>query len=302
MLFDTKNITIDGLAGPLLDQKNITLKVLRLDKIHPIVSGNKLFKLHYFLEEALLPPQKNIVTFGGAYSNHLAATAFACKTLHLPCRGIVRGEEPAKLSHTLKRCLEMGMQLEFLSREQYAQISSQQNFEPGSIIIPEGGYHTTGARGASLIMDLVKEKNVSHICTATGTATTLAGLLLKADASHTIISIPVLKGFTDIPERLQFLTGQNRYNNLVIFDEYHFGGYAKKTTGLIQFMNELYHQYELPTDFVYTAKMMYGIFDQLKKGFFPEGSNIVCIHTGGLQGNDSLPINSLIFNSFNNTL
>ena len=302
MLFDTKNITLDELAGPLLDQKKVTLKVLRLDKIHPVVSGNKLFKLHYFLEEALVSPQKTIVTFGGAYSNHLVATAFACKTLHLQCRGIVRGEEPAKLSHTLKACLEMGMQLEYVTRERYAQISTQQNYEPGSIVIPEGGYHITGARGASLIMDLINDNNVSHICTATGTATTLAGLLLKADASQTIISIPVLKGFTDIPERLQFLTGQNRYNNLSIFDDYHFGGYAKNTTGLIQFMNELYHQYELPTDFVYTAKMMYGIFDQVKKGFFPEGSNIVCIHTGGLQGNDSLPIDSLIFNSFNNTL
>jgi len=301
MLFDTKNISIDELTGPLLKQKKVTLKVLRLDKIHPIVSGNKLFKLHYFIEEALLDPQKTIVTFGGAYSNHLAATAFACKTLHLKCRGIVRGEAAAKLSHTLKACMEMGMQLEFVSRERYAQISSQENIEPGSIIIPEGGYHTAGARGAALIIDLIKEKNVSHICTATGTATTLAGLLLKAAPSQIIISIPVLKGFTDIPERLQFLTGQNRYDNLIVVGEYHFGGYAKKTTGLIHFMNDLYHQYELPTDFVYTAKMMYGIFDQVKKGFFPEGSNIICIHTGGLQGNDSLPNDSLIFNSFNNT-
>jgi 1-aminocyclopropane-1-carboxylate deaminase len=295
MLFDTQKITIDEIKDPLFLAKKIRLQVLRLDKIHPVISGNKLFKLHYFLKEALLQPQKAIVTFGGAYSNHLVATAFACKNLSLPCRGIVRGEESFKLSHTLQACINFGMQLQFVPRENYAQTARQGTSYPGCYIIPEGGYHPKGAKGASLIVDLLPHEKITHICTATGTATTLAGLLLKALASQTIVSIPVLKGFTDTKERLHFLTGKDEYPNLAIWNEYHFGGYAKKTNKLIDFMNELYVQNKLPTDFVYTAKMMFAVFEQVKADFFPAGSNIVCLHTGGLQGNTSLPDKLLTF-------
>lgn len=292
MLFDTGNISTDIISSTLLASRNVTLNILRLDKIHPVVSGNKLFKLHYFLSEALLEPHKTLVTFGGAYSNHLAATAFACNALQIPCKAFVRGEQPIKLSHTLNSCLEWGMLLEFISREEYALKAPQITAE--TIVIPEGGFHPLGAMGASLIVDLI-EPAVTHICTATGTATTLAGLLLKASKTQQVVSIPVLKGFTDTAERLQFLTGKSRYENLVVLDDYHFNGYAKKTQSLLQFMNEVYDQFTIPTDFVYTAKMLYGIFDQVEKGFFKEGSNIVCLHTGGLQGNLSLPAGSLIF-------
>jgi 1-aminocyclopropane-1-carboxylate deaminase len=295
MLFDTHKITIDEIKDPLLAAKKIKLQVLRLDKIHPVISGNKLFKLHYFLKDALLQSQKPIVTFGGAYSNHLVATAFACKNLSIPCKGMVRGEEPFKLSHTLQACINFGMELQFLSRENYAQITREGTSNPHCYIIPEGGYHPKGAMGASLIVDLLPKEKTTHICTATGTATTLAGLLLKAPLFQTIVSIPVLKGFTDTKERLHFLTGKEQYPNLAIWDEYHFGGYAKKTNKLIDFMNALYVQNNLPTDFVYTAKMMFAVVEQVKAGFFPAGSNIVCLHTGGLQGNDSLPGNLLTF-------
>jgi len=130
---------------------------------------------------------------------------------------------------------------------------------------------------------------------ATGTATTLAGILQKATVQQTVIGIPVLKGFTDIGERLQLLNGRSDYSNLEIWDQYHFGGYAKKTPGLVSFMNDIYKEYQLPTDFVYTAKMMYAVFDQLKTPVFKAGSHILCLHTGGLQGNNSLPAGSLIF-------
>jgi 1-aminocyclopropane-1-carboxylate deaminase len=294
MLFDNGNITVEKMSSALLSSRNVTLNILRLDKIHPVVSGNKLFKLHYFLSEALLQSHKSIVTFGGAYSNHLAATAFACNALQIPCKAFVRGERPIKLSHTLNSCLESGMLLEFISREEYALKASLPLFVEDSIVIPEGGYHPLGAKGASLIVDLI-EPAITHICTATGTATTLAGLLLKASKTQQVVSIPVLKGFTDTAQRLQFLTGKSHYENLVVWDEYHFNGYAKKNTALLQFMNEVYEQFTIPTDFVYTAKMLYGILDQVKKGSFKEGSNIVCLHTGGLQGNLSLPAGSLIF-------
>lgn len=294
MLLDTQPITLDELHDPVLQQLNIRLSVLRLDKIHPTVSGNKLFKLHYFLEEAVAK-KIPILTYGGAYSNHLVATAYACKQLNISCKAIVRGEEPTHWSHSLLACTALGMQLEFVSRTNYAEVASKDLDHPGYLNIPEGGYHPTGARGASQILKCLPTTAFSHICTATGTATTLAGLLVQADPMQQVLSYGSLKGLNDISKRLQFLTGQERFDNLQLLTGYHFGGYAKKTDELLKFMNELYAKFTLPTDFVYTAKMMFGIFDQLKKGFFAEGSNILCIHTGGLQGNLSLPAGTLDF-------
>jgi 1-aminocyclopropane-1-carboxylate deaminase len=301
MLFDNSNIKVDNLQNQLLDQLGIELSVLRLDLIHPIISGNKLFKLFYFLQDAEKFPHKQIVTFGGAYSNHLVATAYACKLTGLKSVGIVRGEKPSQLSHSLQNCIEYGMQLKFISRQSYDQkenIDFQQNLwkEFGdAIIIPEGGYQPIGAKGAALIMNHIN-KTTTHICCALGTATTVAGLLSAVKKDQQIIAVPVLKGLTDINERISFLLNSPEpLSKLMILDDFHFGGYAKYSAELLSFMNNLYEQYQLPTDFVYTAKMLFAVFDAIKKHQFPAGSKIVCIHTGGLQGNLSLPANSLIF-------
>lgn len=308
MLFDISKVDIEELHDDLFVQKQIKVSVLRLDKIHPVVSGNKLFKLHYFLEEALQSNYRTIISFGGAYSNHLSATAFACRKMQLKSIGIVRGEMPAQLSPTLQQCLDDGMHLKFISRQEYdlkktaallpAGLGGQSlQTEFGEcVIIPEGGYHPMGAKGAALIMDLISHKKYTHVCTASGTATTLAGLLMAAGASQKIISVPVLKGITDTNERLKFLTGKaENFTNLQILSGYHFGGYAKKTEPLIDFMNHCWLQYKLPLDFVYTAKMMFAITDSIKNNYFEKGSEIICLHTGGLQGNKSLPLNSLLF-------
>lgn len=301
ILFGIKNIRFDELEDPVLEKKNIKLQLARLDKIHPVISGNKLFKLHYFIDEAMQSNHKTMVSFGGAYSNHLVAIAFAGKESGLKSIGIVRGEEPKNLSHTLQQCLQYGMQLQFITRNEYKN-TGQPDFinnlklKYGDFtLVPEGGYHPLGAAGASLIMDLLKDKNATHICTATGTATTLAGLLLKAQQSQQVITVPVIKNMNDIEERLFYLINKKKHNNLQIFDDYHFGGYAKKTEELINFMNVFYANYGVPTDFVYTAKMMYAILDKINNNFFPAGSSIVCLHTGGLQGNQSLPPGTLLF-------
>lgn len=301
ILFGIKNIRFDELENPVFEKKNIKLQLARLDKIHPVVSGNKLFKLHYFLDEAMQSNHKTMVSFGGAYSNHLVAIAFAGKESGLKSIGIVRGEEPKNLSHTLQQCLQYGMQLQFITRNEYKN-TGQPDFinnlklKYGDFtLVPEGGYHPLGAAGASLIIDLLKDKNATHICTATGTATTLAGLLLKAQQSQQVITVPVIKNMNDIEERLFYLINKKKHNNLQIFDDYHFGGYAKKTEELINFMNVFYTNYGVPTDFVYTAKMMYAILDKINNNFFPAGSSIVCLHTGGLQGNQSLPPGTLLF-------
>ncbi len=302
MLIDISNAVIEQLHDDLFLQKQVTVFVLRLDKIHPFISGNKIFKLHYFLEEALQSHQKTILTFGGAYSNHLAATAFACSLLQLKSIGIVRGEKPEQLSPTLQQCIDDGMLLKFISRAEYNKkedpaFINDLKVEFGEcIIVPEGGYHSAGAKGAALIFNLLKDKNFTHICLATGTATTLAGILLDARPEQTVIAVPVLKGITDMTERIKHLTGKaGEFKNLQVLNDYHFGGYAKKTGQLITFMNHCWLQHKLPLDFVYTAKMFFGVIESIKKDTFKKGSKIICLHTGGLQGNKSLPLNTLLF-------
>lgn len=277
-----------------------TLLMARLDKIHPEVSGNKLFKLHYFMEECLGSSHKTMLTFGGAYSNHLAATAFLCREKGVKAIGIIRGEAPPKLSHTLEHCRALGMQLHFISRDDYRQIQEPdflqqlKNIYGECTFVPEGGFSKKGAEGASLIMDLLKEQSPTHICTAVGTATTVAGLLIKKDHIQEVIAVPVIKNMSDIEERVRLLTSRTDLHPTV-FPDHHFGGYAKFTAPLIQFMNDFYAQYNIPLDFAYTAKMMHAVTDRLKAGYFKKGSRIICLHTGGLQGNESLPGGTLIF-------
>ena len=301
MLFPNSKIPIQKISDDLFDQKKVTVSVLRLDKLHEIVSGNKLFKLHHFLQIAQQRSQEGIITFGGPYSNHLVATAYACKEIGLKSIGFVRGEQPAVLCHTLQACLAHGMELKFITRQQYDKKDQPEFLEsinlayPRFLAVPEGGYHPLGAEGASLIMNWIPN-HTSHICCAIGTATTLAGILKKLKKEQQLIGFPILKNMRDIEQRIAFLSS-TPYNTqqLQIMDDYHFGGYAKKTKELIDVMNTLYEKHLLPTDFVYTGKMMFGVMDCISKDFFQKGSNILCIHTGGLQGNLSLQLGSLKF-------
>ena len=300
LLNETENIIINSLQSELFNKSKLSVSMLRLDTIHPIVSGNKIFKLYYFLEEAKNSIHKKIITFGGAYSNHLAATAYACKEAGVKCIGFVRGEKPKELSHTLLFCLQNEMQLEFISRESYKKINKEnflqslKNIYGDHILIPEGGFSQKGANGAKLICNYFNLKNFSHVCCAIGTATTFAGLINGNNNETEIIGFSVLKNLNDIEERLIFLGVEpsKKYSGI---HDYHFGGYAKKNTDLISFINSFYQDNKIPLDFVYTGKMMFGVYDLIEKKYFPEGSNILCIHTGGLQGNNSLPEGVLNF-------
>jgi 1-aminocyclopropane-1-carboxylate deaminase len=304
MYLPTNNITFDTITADYLTEKEITLSVMRLDKIHETVSGNKLFKLQFYVEKCLATTHKTIVTFGGAYSNHLAATAYLCKQYGIKCIGIVRGDALEKLTYTLETCLANGMQLDFVNAKTYKIIASLniENYVTSKFgnctIIPEGGFGYDGAKGASLIMDILKEKNPSHVCTCVGTATTLAGLLMQANTVEKIVAVPAIKNMLDIEDRLNEIGIEYDTEKLDVLPNYHFGGYAKHTTELIAFMNTFYTENKIPTDFVYTAKLMYGIIDSIKNDYFKKGSNIICLHTGGLQGNLSLPSGTLIYTDF----
>ncbi len=299
---DPENFTIniDTLSNPLFIEKKISVKMLRLDQVHPIISGNKLFKLHYFLQEAINSDHKQIITFGGPYSNHLAATAFACKVAGLRSIGIVRGERPKKISHTLDFCISNGMQLEFISRSSYTQIRNEGFINSFSkkiglhTLIPEGGFSKKGMKGAGLICKYFNDEKFSHICCAVGTATTFGGIINESTNESLSIGFGVLKNLSDIKERLNEL--QVDLSKKYIFNgDYHFGGYAKKNKELLDFMNNFYAHNKIPLDFVYTAKMMFGVYDLAQKNYFPTGSKVLCIHTGGLQGNNSLPAGTLNF-------
>ncbi len=296
------SINTDTIKEPLFHEKGIEVCVLRLDQVHPVISGNKLFKLHQFLEAAIKSNHKKIITFGGAYSNHLAATAYACREAGLTCAGIVRGERAPVLSHTLQQCMADGMQLEFITREAYkkkdddAFIHDLQQQFGDHILVPEGGYHPWGARGASMIAEYYMGGGFTHIATAVGTATTLAGLLLNRQEGQTIMGFGVLKGMNDLDERLAYLCGTNKQpENYSFIPGYCLEGYAKKDASLFTFMNDFYTREKIPLDFIYTAKMLYGIHDMAMQNRFARGSRILCIHTGGLQGNASLPAGTLVF-------
>ena len=287
------HVEIDKIENKHTLEKNISLSILRLDKIHPEIQGNKFFKLYYFLEKAITA-QNKIITFGGAYSNHLAATASACRMFGIKCIGIVRGEEAKDISHTLQFCKEHGMQLEFISREDYKR-KDDEDFRKelipkfgDHILIPEGGYSKEGSDGAALISNFYSKEGFTHICCAVGTATTLTGLISSSLPSHHVIGFSAIKHLDDFEKRIQFLIGNSINKNYSLTNDYDFGGYAKKTDELISFMNAFYKAYAIPTDFVYTGKMMFGVLDLIKKNYFPAGSKILCIHTGGLQGNLSL--------------
>jgi 1-aminocyclopropane-1-carboxylate deaminase len=274
-------------------ETNLDVSVLRLDKIHPVISGNKWFKLRFYLEDAKAKGKKNIVTFGGAWSNHIIATAAAGKMNGFNTVGIIRGEAPDILSPTLAGAKEHGMDLVFVPRNEYSQKNIPAVYQQNEYyVINEGGYGTLGAAGASTIIDGHWEP-WTHYCCAAGTGTMTAGLA-NAAKNKQVIGISVLKNNHSLEPMIQALLNSEATAPVLIHG-YHFDGYAKYQPALLQFMNDLFQHTQIPTDFVYTAKLFYAVRDLLRKNFFPSGSRILLIHSGGLQGNLSLRKGTLMF-------
>lgn len=284
----------------LFDKKRLTLEVLRTDRIHPIVSGNKYFKLKYHLEAAHEQAMTGLISMGGAYSNHLLAIACICHSQKLKSVGIIRGEEPSSYSPTLQQAKQFGMELRFVTRETYQnkpQLEAYfRNQYQNYYWVNEGGRSTLGVKGAAEILLLPTINDYTHILCAAGTGTMMAGLLNAAKAGQLVCGIPVLKiADQKNNDLLHFLEEQSSNRQYSIQYDFHEGGYAKKSTALLSFMNELFRDHQLPSDFVYTGKLFRAIYTLSDKDFFPPGSKLLIIHSGGLQGNQSLPLGSLIF-------
>ncbi|PHM11416.1 1-aminocyclopropane-1-carboxylate deaminase/D-cysteine desulfhydrase [Nostoc sp. 'Peltigera malacea cyanobiont' DB3992] len=276
----------------------VELYVLRLDLMHPWVNGNKWFKLKYNLLEAKEKNFTTLLTFGGAYSNHIYATAAAGNLFGFRTIGVIRGEERLPLNPTLSFAVQRGMQLVYLNREMYRQRNTpaleeylRQSF--GEVfIIPEGGSNLNGVRGCTEIIDRVA---FNHICVACGTATTLAGIALSLHEGQRAIAFPVLKNGAFLAQEIETLltnylasglpTPYNSPASWELVCDYHFGGYAKVNDELLLFSKQFTQEHGVPLDYVYTAKMFYGVMDLLQQGFFCKGDRLLLVHTGGLQGN-----------------
>ena len=260
----------------------------REDELHPHVSGNKFRKLKYNIHLASIQEKKTLLTFGGAFSNHIAAVAAAGQAANLNTVGIIRGDElknDYKNNPTLQFAEQCGMQFEFVSREVYRQKDSttfQQQLlrkYPHCYLLPEGGTNELAVRGCKEIIT-ADDAAFNFICTPVGTGGTLAGLVAASKNHQTVIGYSALKGTFQHTEISKYTSK----SNYTIKDAYCFGGYAKIDSQLVRFMNSFKEQTGILLDPVYTAKMLFGIVRDIKTGYFPENSRILAIHTGGLQG------------------
>ncbi len=276
----------------IIDQRNICLTqnvYLKPDYLnHPLISGNKFRKLKYSLLNARELNKNLLLTFGGAFSNHIAAVAAAGNEFGFNTIGVIRGEElidKINDNPTLNFAQKQGMKLHFVSRDAYKQKTTELFIDKlrskfgDFYLIPEGGTNNFAIKGCEEILTEVDE-SFDFICCPVGTGGTISGLINASFPNQKILGFPAIKGDFLREEISNFATK----SNWELIQKYHFGGYAKINTELISFINEFKNSYNIPLDPVYTGKMMFGIFELVKQNYFPEGSKILAIHTGGLQG------------------
>ncbi len=267
---------------------SVVVSIKREDLIHPFISGNKFRKLKYNLIQAKAKKYDTLLTFGGAYSNHIAAIAFAGKEQGFKTIGIIRGDElESKIPEnpTLKFAQECGMVFKFVHREDYRHktedyfLENLKNEFGDFYLVPEGGTNQLAVKGcAEILTD--KDSQFDYICCAIGTGGTISGLINSSLPHQKILGFPSLKGDFLKEEIRKFV----QKNNWEIILDYHFGGYGKVNTELIAFINQFYDENQIPLDPIYTGKMVFGVMDMINKNYFPENSKILLIHTGGLQG------------------
>jgi 1-aminocyclopropane-1-carboxylate deaminase len=284
--------TLQLINEPFILQKGIQLYLKRDDLLHPIISGNKWRKLKYILNHALSCGAHTIISMGGTYSNHLHALAYIGKILGLKTVGMIRGEQPKTLNATLRDLQQWGMQLIFVSRSEYRQLREYKQFDAlpqlqeGEYWLPEGGAVKLALQG---VAEIVAEIDIDYdyLCVPCGTATTFAGLICAAQCNKKILGYSALKGAGFLIEDVKALMNNSscHNNDWFIHLNYHFGGFAQQKSELNQFIEQFEVKHAIPLEPIYTAKMLYGIYDLMQQGYFKAGQKIIAIHTGGLQGN-----------------
>jgi 1-aminocyclopropane-1-carboxylate deaminase/D-cysteine desulfhydrase-like pyridoxal-dependent ACC family enzyme len=292
---------LQPLHDPLFEKKNLDVFVLRDDMIHPYIAGNKWRKLKYNLEEFRKKKKEYFVTFGGAYSNHIVATAAAGKESGIKTIGVIRGEEHTTRSNAVLRFAEdCGMELIFVTREKYRLLRKNNSLvhelfvcarkerTTGSqlFIVPEGGSNESAVKGCKEIIDDIPV-DFDYACCACGTGTTLAGIAQNLNGHQQVVGIAVLKNASFIDEAIRKYTGC--IENYQLIHDYHFGGYAKSTEELELFCKSFAGRSHIPVEPVYTGKLFFAIYDLARKDFFEKGKTVVAIHTGGVYDFNTTP-------------
>ena len=277
-----------------LKNSSISLYIKREDLLHPYISGNKYRKLKYNILEAISQKKSTLLTFGGAFSNHILAVAAAGKAYNIKTIGIIRGEELAfKINDnpTLKKAQEFGMVFDFITRENYRDKNENyfkdylKNKYGEFYLLPEGGTNELAVKGCEEILEK-EDEDFDFICSSVGTGGTISGLINCSKPCQKVLGFPALKGEYLQEDIRKFA----KRDNWKLINNYHFGGYAKVNEELISFMNQFYEKYKIPLDPIYTGKMVYGVLDLINNNYFPENSKILLIHTGGLQGIEGMNI------------
>jgi len=275
---------------PLLRVHGVQLAIKREDMLHPVVSGNKWRKLKYNLLEATEQGCKRLLSFGGAYSNHIHALASVGKELDFTTIGVIRGESFAADNPSLVEVRSFGMQLHFVDRDTYRCRNDadyintlQQRFGP-CYLIPEGGSTPLAVKGVTELWQEVDEA-FDYVALAAGTGATASGVILGAPVGTEVRVYAVLKGAGFLCHEISaYLGDEGSLASWQVFQEYHFGGYARITPQLVAFMDRFEALHKIPLDPIYTAKMLYAVYAQIRSGDIAPGSKILAIHTGGLQG------------------
>lgn len=294
-------INLNEIDWQLADGSSFHFTMARLDELHPVVSGNKYFKLKYNLQKTIAEGKKGIITMGGAYSNHLAATAFACNENGLKSIGIIRGEIKKPLNGTLQFCETMNMQLIAINRNEFnRQSKTVENIlteKEDYFFVPEGGDNEEGIKGCKEILSYIDHADLfSHIVCCIGTGTTFKGFSAAAKAGQIMIGIPVLKIKEE--EKKAFIQKhtyiKSNADNIVLFD-FAGAGYARYNQDQLNFMNLFYNKTGIPTDIVYTGKLIQAVITLAQQKYFKLNSRVLVIHSGGIQGNNSLKQDELCF-------
>jgi 1-aminocyclopropane-1-carboxylate deaminase len=283
-----QNTRLIELKSQIIEHLSIKLMIKREDQNHPEVSGNKWWKLKYNLQVALQQGHDCLLTYGGAWSNHIYAVAAAARELKIKSIGVVRGDETREVSSTLRFAQSCGMKLHPVSREDYRkktepEFIDQLHQQFGNFyLLPEGGTNSLAVQGVSEFAgSLMEEVKFDYICLPVGTGGTMAGLMEGLPDSKRVIGIPVLKGAEFLEKEIERYT--TKKNGQLIFD-YHVGGYAKTDPSLVEFILNFEKEFGIPLEPVYTGKMMFAVMDLIGKNFFKSGSTVLVLHTGGLQG------------------
>ena len=276
----------------LFDRVGISVYVKHEELNHPTVSGNKWWKLKYNLERAKNLNYDTVLTFGGAYSNHVYATAAAASEYGFKSIGVIRGEETRPLNSTLTFASACGMQLHYISREAYRIkkhapfLDELKNKWDHFYLIPEGGTNDLAVKGCAEFASEKLNFDFDYLCLPVGTGGTLAGMVAGLPESKSVIGFAVLKGGDFLKDDVRELVkkfSDREYSNWSIQTDYHFGGYARFTPKLMQFISRMEQQHHLRLDHVYTGKLMAGVYDLIEKSYFKRGSRVLILHTGGLR-------------------